>query len=197
MTESGQTFRFRRAAVLPARTYVLDGHILRCEGRWNLDLRRVGRAAFVDNRFERVRVVRFDLIHRGRFRTKVLRLSQSPDKLWRTGQDEAAFVGLVQATARRLAELDPEIEVTMGEHGAGRWGTFVAMLLWFAAMASAGWFFQTMPVEGPIYLIAIPFWIAALAGLNSAWRFRPAQTNPVPPVAVFADALEKASPNGV
>jgi hypothetical protein len=193
VTGGGQTFRFRRAALLPRRTYALDGHVLRCEGRWELDLRSIDRAAFVDNRFERLRVVRFDLICRGRFRTKVRRLNQTRDLGWAPGPDAAAYSALVQATARRLATLNPALEVTMGEYGAARWGVFVPMLLWFAGMGSAGWFFQTMPVDGPTYLVAIPFWIAATAGLVSAWRFRPMKANPVLPIGVFADVLEEAA----
>jgi hypothetical protein len=164
-----QRFTYRPTLFFPEWRVVLDdGWLELNEGRWRIDLRAVTRVAYVANRLPWGRFVRFDLTYARRSYRFTLGDIRS-----RTTAREQGFLNMVRAVLAALADLQPDLNVTLDEYGSPRLGLFLAPLIMWSLPAGA--FALAMfrsDQTALLFLGLVASWLC-YRGIDLAWGYAP------------------------
>ncbi len=118
-----RSYAFKPALLRGRRTYGLDGTLLTLHDDTRLDLAAITGAGFVNHALSRNRIMRLDLWIDG---AKHGIGYNTAETAWRTDPDAREFLRLVRDVLRVLAEVRPDLAVTLGETGKGRFAMFLA-----------------------------------------------------------------------
>lgn len=164
-----QRFAYRPTRFFPEwRITLEDGWLDLNEGRWRIDLRAVSHVAYVDNRLPWGRFLRFDLTVSGRTYRFTLGDIRS-----RTTPREQGFLNMVRAVLAKLADLHPDLNVTLDEYGGPRLGLFLAPLILWALPAGAFALAMFRSDQAAVFLVGfVASWLC-YRGIDLAWDYAP------------------------
>lgn len=173
---SSQVFAFHPAPARAQRVYRLEGGVLRLDSDWNLDLRTVTRAAYVQHRVGDGLMRRLDL-WQGETRHTIGWTGAAGG--WVHDDGAYAFLALCGATGNALQAAAPGVSLTWGEYGRSRLALFLVGVL--AVLGGLGIFAgaQLSGVSGDRLMgAAIPMALLVLFGggvalVNAPWRRLP------------------------
>lgn len=117
-----RTYAFKPALLRGTRTYALDGVVLTLHDDSRVDLAAITGAGFVNHSLSRNRIMRLDL-WAGTEKHSIG--YNTAEAAWRSDPDARAFLRLVRDVLRTVAEARPDLEVTLGETGKGRFAMFL------------------------------------------------------------------------
>ncbi|WP_029042025.1 hypothetical protein [Cucumibacter marinus] len=190
-------FTFKPAMAAAAIRFVLADHALTCyrpggQVNWTLDLRGVTRAALVDQTVRGVRYRRLDLIAKGQ--KHHIGINSTADIL-PGGEAETTHLALLEAVGEDLADINPDLPVTIGEHGGAKIAIFVIGALSLAG-SLALFFFGVMRHGDFNAEAALPTLMLALFGVVLTLGYAPWRSNPSLPVKLLPEVIRALGGKG-
>jgi hypothetical protein len=183
-------FAYKPAIAAAAIRFVLYDHMLTChrhngQVNWSLDLRTVSRAALVDQTVRGVRYRRLDLIAKGQKRH--IGINDTADMV-PGGEAETTHLALLEAVGEDLSALNPDLPVTIGEHGGARIAYFVIGAL--SLFGSLVLFFFGVMRNGDFNAeAALPTLMLALFGVVLTIGYAPLRANPSLPAKLLPEVI--------
>lgn len=171
-------------ALAPWEVEVSDG-VLIVADRWRLELARVERMRFVQQRFGQNVMRRLDLTAGGEVQTLGLTL---PASALPEDADAAAHRVAMGAVIEALMALRPDVEVEIGAPGGARKLVFGLGLL---ALVSGAGILALGAGQGRLADVSVPAGLLLVLGAGLSWTGRPGRPVPRVDLRDFADVVER------
>lgn len=188
-------FSYKPALLVGAKGYRVTGEAVIAETGegaedWRLAFADVARAAYVEHFIRGHCLRRLDLVDGGGTRRLIgFNGSQAPPP---EDPDSAEHLRLLAATLRGIGAAQPDLSVTIGEHGRARWAIFAIGAA--SALGGIGIFAAALASGvsgGRLTEAAIPLGLMTLFGLALIYANAPWRALPRAPALVLAAALEQ------
>lgn len=196
-TDTEGRFSFKPALLRAPQTVVVDAGGVSLEssegqGHWRLQWRDVAEVALVDFGARGMQISRFDLIEAGTMKRRSISCTVASGTT-QASEDFVAYAAAKRSVLQRLAQVDPAIPVTIGEHGRARLAGFLigmacvvaAVVIGFVALAAG----RSGAVGGEAM---IPLLMMLVFGGAVSWAYAPWRRRPSLPVGTIATALNDA-----
>ena len=158
---------YRPAPALDPWEVEVSGGVLSVVGRWQVELARVERVRFAQQRFGQNVMRRLDLTVAGEVQTLGLTLPAAalPDDA-----DAAAHRVVMQAVIAALLDVRPDVEVEIGAPGGAR-----KLLFWLGllALVSGVGILALALLQGRLADVAVPAGLLMVLGAGLGWTGRP------------------------